>query len=62
MVYYRYMNAITKILSKLSGKNQQKKTEKYMDSQEFQDAIFKAAKEGAKDQAKFMKSVGASWD
>ena len=57
------MNAITKMLSKLSGKgNQQKKTEKYMDSKEFQDAIFKAVEEGAKDQDKFMKSVGASWD
>ena len=56
------MNTITKILSKLSGKNQQKKTEKYMDSKEFQDAIFKAVEEGAKDQDKFMKSVGASWD
>lgn len=57
------MNAITKILSKLSGKgNQQKKNEKYMDSKEFQDAIFKAVEEGAKDQDKFMKSVGASWD
>ena len=57
------MNAITKMLSKLSGKgNRQEKSEKYMDSKEFSDALFKAAKEGAKDQDKFMKSVGASWD
>ena len=57
------MNAIAKILSKLSGTgNHQKKAERYMDSKEFQDAVFKAVEEGAKDQDKFMKSVGASWD
>ena len=33
-----------------------------MDSKEFHDDVLKAVKEGAKDQDKYMKSVGASWD
>ena len=33
-----------------------------MDSKEFHDAVLDAVRKGAKDQEKYMKSIGASWD
>ncbi|MDE0243489.1 MAG: hypothetical protein OYG31_02135 [Candidatus Kaiserbacteria bacterium] len=51
---------------KISNRFLQKRTwngpGEYMDSQEFFNDVREAMEEGAKDQDKFMKSVGAKWD
>ena len=53
-----------KIKSLFPRRHEQKDAigENYMDSEEFREALFKAAEEGAKDQGRYMKSIGASWD
>ena len=57
------MNKVAKFLAQFSVRDrQQKNSEKYLHSQEFLDDVHKAVKAGAKDQARFMKSVGVKWD
>ena len=57
------MSKVAKFFSRFSVRDrEQKKSEKYLDSQEFLDDVHKAVKAGAEDQARYMKSVGMSWD
>ena len=55
--------SIQRIISRIFPKKREpNNTGKYMDSQEFKNALFKAVDKGTQDQAKFMKSMGAKWD
>ena len=64
LVYTHTMN-IKETISRLFVRKKQQKQEsiqEYMKSKRFEDALFKAAEEGARDQERYLSSLGTSFN